>query len=102
MCGDRSLAPESGCDTPVREWLQILRQERGEAFGNAREVRRLLEASFQNYCVRILRDQENMKNEPDGLLGREDVALAVRELLAETEEKLSRKVGFAIPCGAVS
>ncbi len=102
MCGDRSLAPEPGCDTIIGEWLQILRQERGEAFGNAREIRRLLEASFQNYCVRILRDQENMKNEPDGLLGREDVALAARELLAETEEKLNRKVGFAIPFGAVS
>lgn len=98
MCKELRVVLGRGCEPAAREFLRKARERKGETFGNAREIRRLLEAAFQNYCVRVLRKQRETGVEPDGRICRSDLLTAAEELLSEPGGKERTHMGFTFPC----
>lgn len=86
---------EKACEPLIRNYLERLRTSRKSAFGNAREVRKLLESAYRNYSVRALKRKQKTGKEPDYILRKRDFEEAVQELMPE--KPVRQKIGFAIP-----
>lgn len=83
------------CEPLIKNYLEQLRTIRKTAFGNAREVRKLLEAAYQNYSVRALKRKQKTGAEPDYILRKRDFTEAVQELMPK--ETVHQRIGFAVP-----
>ena len=70
-------------------FFSTLRRRTGPRFGNAREARRLFQASIQELALRLL----DTPSAPDNTLTRQDLKNAAHRLLTQPANE-SRSVGF--------
>lgn len=83
------------CEPAIRNYLEQVRCIQGESFGNAREVRKLLDAAFRNYSVRALKAEKKTGRKPDYILRKKDIEAAAAEFMVGKRE--TRKIGFFQP-----
>ncbi len=83
---------EEGNEELIRSFFGKMRTQQGESFGNAREARRFLKASFSNYCVRALGEKRKNGGKPDFVIRRSELEQAVRDILPGRRQM--HKIGF--------
>lgn len=96
MAEKEGLGIEEGNEAFIRDVWKKLRIHQGESFGNAREVRRFLKASFSNYCVRAWREKRKEEKKPDFVITRSEMEEALRDLLPKRRK--AQSIGFQV-CG---
>jgi len=93
MCTDRGYVMEKEAEDEIGNYLEKRREVLGEKFGNAREMRKLVEAAVMEKSVRCFLQR---REECDMVLTKEDFQHAMERLQEETkkEEKKRRVIGF--------
>lgn len=91
MLKKRGYEAEKGWEMTVVKYLEMLRKHAGEKFGNAREVRKLLELSMEISCARVMRERKaGKKSMPCILIS--DIDQVIQEVAPE--EPPVRRIGF--------
>ena len=93
MCTDRGYVMEKEAEEEIGRYLKKRREALGAKFGNAREMRKLVEAAVMEKSVRCFLQR---REERDMVLTKEDFMNAMERLQEETkkEEKKRRIIGF--------
>lgn len=94
MCRDSGYRMEEGAVEEIIPYISACRQKQKEKFGNAREIRKLVEAAIMAKSIRCFKlvDQET-----EAVLRREDFAAAIQEIGREIEKAEKKQmIGFAV------
>lgn len=93
MCMERGYVMGEEIETEISVYMQNRRDLFGEKFGNAREIRKLVEAAILEKSVRCFLGS---KEDRDNVLTKDDFTHAMERLQKETtgEEKKRRIIGF--------
>lgn len=93
MCKERGYVMGEEIEAEISTYMQNRRDSLGEKFGNAREIRKLVEATILEKSVRCFLGK---KEERDNVLTKDDFTHAMMRLQKETtkEDKERRIIGF--------
>lgn len=95
MLKDEGYKVSDAYDEIIETYISKKRNELGEKFGNAREMRKLVESLIEHYCYRCYKDEVIRK-----VIGKEDVVNAVDTLLSTSiQTRTMRQIGFVLEKG---
>lgn len=92
MASEQHISLEIAAKEEVLRYIEDCRKEEGESFGNAREMRKLLQAAKEELAMRCF----SGRNSNDELLTANDIGKAVKGLSRKTQQ-VPMTIGFAIP-----